>query len=198
MPARVFSEDEKITIREKLLSVGFPMLKEYGMVHMSIPKISQAAGIGTGTFYRFFKSKEEYIYQLIGYQRQLLMTQYIPEDVRAGKRKLNKEEVRGMIELIVDKDRSVYANLSLSDENKLFDAIEGLTLDVEREKAKSQMYLSYIDNLKDEIDFTLVANLMKVLAITSQARVELHPEGYDRTIAVIIDFILEQIIDTFT
>lgn len=195
MPVRVFTEDEKITIREKLLSLGFPMLKEYGMVHMSIPKISQAAGIGTGTFYRFFKSKEDYIYQLIGYQRKLLLTQYIPTEVRIGQRKLTREEVRGMIELIVDKDRSVYANLSLSDENKLYDAIENLSPDVEREKAKSSIYFSYIDNLKNEIDFPLVANLMKVLAITSQARVELHPEGYKRTIDVIIDSILEQLIE---
>ena len=97
MPVRVFKEEEKSQIREKLLSVGFPMLKEYGLIHMSIPKIAKAAEIGTGTFYHFFKSKEEYIYELITYRRKILLSNVITDDVKNGKRKLSKSEVRQLI-----------------------------------------------------------------------------------------------------
>ena len=91
MPARVFREEEKREIKKKLLDIGFPMLKEYGLVHMSIPKIAKEAGIGTGTFYRFFQSKEEYIYQLIQYRREILLSEVVTEDIKCGKRKLSKD-----------------------------------------------------------------------------------------------------------
>lgn len=37
----------------KMLEAGFDLLKEYGMTHMSVAKITEAAGIGVSTFYNF-------------------------------------------------------------------------------------------------------------------------------------------------
>ncbi len=65
MAKRIFTEEEREDIKNRLLDVGFPLLQKYGVIHMSVPKITQAAGIGTGTFYRFFASKEDYILALI-------------------------------------------------------------------------------------------------------------------------------------
>ena len=36
---------------EQMLEAGFPLLKQYGMTHTSVAKITQAAGIAVGTFY---------------------------------------------------------------------------------------------------------------------------------------------------
>lgn len=195
MPVRVFREDEKKEIREKLLSVGFPMLQEFGLVHMSIPKIAAAAGIGTGTFYRFFKSKEEYIYQLIVYRREILLSEVITEDVRNGKRKLSKDEVRHMLELLADPRNSVYANLNLADEAKLFKYIEAFSPDIEKERRVSEVILNYVDHPKETIDLPVLFNMVKILAISSQAKNELHPQGYDRTITLLVDTILQLIYD---
>ncbi len=169
------------------------MLKEHGMIHMSIPKIAQAAGIGTGTFYRFFSSKEEYVYQMILHRRQLLLSEVMPMEVKAGERKLNKDEVRKLLALMVDKDKSVYANLSLEDESKLFKNVDTLSPDISHEKEVSSGFLGLIEGQKESLDFPVLANLMKVLAITSQAREELHEEGYDRTIEIIIDSIMGEL-----
>lgn len=193
MPVRVFKEAEKAEIKEKLLSVGFPMLKEFGMIHMSIPKIAASAGIGTGTFYRFFKSKEDYIYQVIAHQRKIFMSEFITEDVLAGRRKLSKDEVRSFIRLITDPERSVYANLSLGDEAKLFESVSELTPDINHEKQIADGLLMFVENPRTDIDYPLLANLMKVLAITSQARDELHESGYERTIDLLIEAIINQI-----
>lgn len=193
MPVRVFKEEERKAIKEQLLSVGFPMLKEYGMIHMSIPKIAKAAQIGTGTFYRFFDSKESYIYELIQYRRSKFMEEYIPEDVKSGKRKLTKAEVRAFIELVVDKEESVYANLDLADSKMLFDKVQSISPNLDREKALSSVFFKMIDKPKKDVNFPLLANLMKVLAITSQAREELHPEGYEETVRRIIDMIMQEV-----
>ena len=202
MPIRVFSEDEKNVIKEKLLSVGFPLLQEYGVIHMSVSKITKAAEIGTGTFYRFFESKEEYIYQLIQYKRQQLIQNYVPEDVIKGERKLSMDEVRSLIELIVDKDNSVYANMSLQDEAELFkymskkansesDNKSVMVPDIEHEKQVSSVLLKWINASSERLDFALLANMMKVLAITAQAREELHEVAYNKTIELLIDNIMK-------
>lgn len=198
MPARVFKEEEKREIKEKLLSVGFPMLKEYGLVHMSIPKIAKAAGIGTGTFYRFFESKEEYIYQLICYHRNILLSEVVTEDIRNGKRKLSREEVRRIIELMIDKEKSVYVNLTLKDEARLYEHVHVFFPDIEKEKSVAGELMSLIDNPKKEIDFPVLANLIKILVLTAQAKDELHKEGYERTVSLLIETILDEIYDMGT
>lgn len=192
MPVRVFSEEEKIRIKEKLLSVGFPLLKEYGVIHMSVPKITEAAEIGTGTFYRFFESKEDYIFELIRYQRQQLLQIMIPKDVREGKRKLTQQEVRHFLELIADKNNSVYANMNLQDEANLLSRMQGGP-DLEHEKQVSALFMDWIGVSIENLDFALLANMMKVLAITSQSKEILHEAGYERTIALLIDQIIKLI-----
>ena len=147
MPVRVFSEENKIEIREKLLKVGFPLLKEYGLTHMSIPKIAKAAGIGTGTFYHFFKSKEDYIYELITYRRKILLSKVITDEVKAGQKKLSPSEVRQLIGLLVDKNKSLYSNLKLDEEAKLFQRIKAFSPNLEHEKAVAGQILAYVDHL---------------------------------------------------
>lgn len=193
MPVRVFKEEEKSQIREKLLSVGFPMLKKYGLIHMSIPKIAKAAEIGTGTFYHFFKSKEEYIYELITYRRKILLSNVITDDVKNGKRKLSKSEVRQLIGLMVDKDASVYSNLKLNEEAKLFEYMKAFSPNLEHEKEIVVHILAYIDQPKEDINYAVLCNLLKVLVLTSQAADELHLEGYDETISILTENILKEI-----
>ena len=43
MPVRVFSQEEKEQLRIKMLDAGFSLLKEYGMTHTSVSKITGAA-----------------------------------------------------------------------------------------------------------------------------------------------------------
>ena len=77
MAKRVFTEEERAEYREKMLDAGFDLLKKYGMTHMSVAKITEAAGIGVSTFYNFFASKEEYVYEVLQYRRRK-----IPELIR--------------------------------------------------------------------------------------------------------------------
>ena len=45
MPVRVFDKDEKEILRIKMLDSGFPLIKEYGVIHTSVARIAKAAGI---------------------------------------------------------------------------------------------------------------------------------------------------------
>lgn len=86
MPTHIFTDEEKENLREQMLEAGFPLLKQYGMTHTSVAKITQAAGIAVGTFYSFWKNKEAYMADLIGYHRRKLMPVLIGEDALTGKK----------------------------------------------------------------------------------------------------------------
>lgn len=57
MPAN-FTEEQRATIRERLLVIGYEMVQEMGLRQMKVSLIAKRADIATGTFYHFFASKE--------------------------------------------------------------------------------------------------------------------------------------------
>ena len=77
MPKRIFTENEKEQLRLTMLEAGFPLIKEYGMTHTTISKITEAADIAKGTFYHFWKNKEEYMADLIMYRRMVMIPQLV-------------------------------------------------------------------------------------------------------------------------
>lgn len=193
MPVRVFKEEEKEQLRKKMLEAGFPLLKEYGMTHTSVSKITDAAGIGTSTFYNFFKNKEEYMTALIGYHRQKIMPQLIPPDVLAGKRKLGRAEAKKFLLAMTDGEISIYAHMTLEDEAKIWKGTTAFIPDLEKESGIARGLLAYLEGVKENINLGLVANLTKILVLTAEAREELHEVAYEATLDAIAEMILNLI-----
>lgn len=50
--------------RKKLLDTGRKIIGEKGLADTSIEEITQAAGISKGTFYTYFKRKEDIVFEL--------------------------------------------------------------------------------------------------------------------------------------
>lgn len=62
---KIFSEQERQMIRNKLLHAGMERLEHKSYHHISIDEIAADVGIAKGTFYNFFDSKESYFYQIM-------------------------------------------------------------------------------------------------------------------------------------
>jgi len=194
MPVRVFDKDEKESLRIKMLDAGFPLIKEYGVIHTSVARIAKAAGIGTSTFYNFWQNKEEYLTDLIRYHRQKTLPAIIGEDVISHKRKMNRNEVKKLFRSLVDEEVSIYPHMTLEDEFKLFNETRAFAPDLAKETAIATALISYIDNAREEINYGLVANLTKILALTAESKNELHASSYEETLDVIIEKILDLLI----
>ncbi len=69
MAPKIFSAAEKERLKEQMFLSGLELLKKHGMTHMSVEKITSEVGIGKSTFYNFFMSKEDFVIQLIEYNR---------------------------------------------------------------------------------------------------------------------------------
>lgn len=193
MPKRVFKEEEKERYREAMLAAGFPLLREFGMTHMSVAKITQAAGIGVSTFYNFFPSKEAYIYEVLQYQRRK-----IPELIQralAGKEKAGREEVRAYLRMMIDEEISIFPYLTPKDEQRLLEMMpEQFTPDLAQETKTAEWFFAMIDHPKENPDYAVIANLIKIYVFAAEERDMLHgADGYERTMERLRDLILYEI-----
>ena len=58
--------------RQKLLDIGYRMICEEGIENVGVREISEAAGVTTGTFYYYFKSKEDLIWNYAGERTEFI------------------------------------------------------------------------------------------------------------------------------
>lgn len=195
MPDRVFTNEQRDELRTAMLEAGFPLIKEYGVTHTTISKITNVAGIAKGTFYHFWKNKEEYLVTLIRYHRQKMLPLLLDEDVLSGKRKVGKEDVRLYFRYLVDKEKSIYAHMTLEDESNLMQKTSDFDPNEEKESNIASHLLGMIDGVSPDIDLLLLANMTKILVLTAEAKDELHESAYEKTIDTILDKIMELIFE---
>ena len=195
MPDRVFTNEQRDELRTAMLEAGFPLIKEYGVTHTTVSKLTSAAGIAKGTFYHFWKNKEEYLTTLIRYHRQKMLPLLLDEDVLSGKRKLGKEDVRLYFRYLVDKEKSIYAHMTLEDESNLMQETSDFEPNEEKESSIANQLLGMIDGVRPDIDLLLLANMTKILVLTAEAKDELHESAYEKTIDTILDKIMELIFE---
>lgn len=62
---KIFSEEDRVKIRNKLLINGRKILEKKSYNSISIAEIALETGIAKGTFYNFFPSKEEFFYEIM-------------------------------------------------------------------------------------------------------------------------------------
>ncbi len=62
---RKFSDDERERVRDRILDTGLDLFGRYGPGKTTMDEVARAAGIGKGTVYLFFPSKEDLLFELI-------------------------------------------------------------------------------------------------------------------------------------
>lgn len=192
MAKRVFTEEERAEYKEKMLEAGFDLLKQYGMTHMSIAKITEAAGIGVSTFYNFFSSKEAYVYEVLQYRRSI-----IPELLRMalnGKEKAGPAETRTYLKFMIDDNYSIFPSLSPEDEKRLVQMLpEQAAPNMQKELQIANRFITLMEGIRPDVNMTLVANLIKVYVLAAEGREILHEAAYEETMERMRDLILYEI-----
>lgn len=192
MAKRVFTEEERAEYKEKMLAAGFDLLKQYGMTHMSVAKITEAAGIGVSTFYNFFPSKEAYVYEVVQYRRRI-----IPELLRMalnGKEKAGPAETRTYLKFMIDDNYSIFPSLSPEDEKRLVQMLpEQAAPNMQKELQIANKFMTLMEGVRLDVNMTLVANLIKVYVLAAEGREMLHEAVYEETMERMRDLILYEI-----
>lgn len=196
MRTRTFSEEEKIELKQKMKSVGWPMLQEQGLTHMSISKLTSEVGIGKSTFYSFYASKEEFVEEMLNDNRKQIM-ETLHRGLN-GREKYSKEEAKTMICNMISDTNRIYKHFSSEDEEAIKKMYEkkGMTyLDISKEKQVIDFLASMMDGVKQELDHAVIANLMKVIVLAGENREMLHEEGYQRTKEMLINVLIQEVFE---
>lgn len=67
---KVFNEQERERIREQLIEKGRELFSRQGLRGTSIRDLTRAVGIAQGTFYSFYRSKEELYFDILELEEQ--------------------------------------------------------------------------------------------------------------------------------
>ncbi|MFC7007618.1 TetR/AcrR family transcriptional regulator [Halalkalicoccus salilacus] len=71
-----FDDRERARIREALIETGRERFARYGLRKTTIADLTEPVGIATGTFYRFFDSKEELFWTVLEGEREDVLERY--------------------------------------------------------------------------------------------------------------------------
>lgn len=186
MSPRIFSTTQREELRIKMLDAGFELIKQHGMTHASVEKITQAAGLGKSTFYNFFSSKEEFVTDIMEYQRDRVKRHF--EQILNGREKMTVAEGKEYLKLIVFSRNSIYQYLTAEDMEKLKQASSPECtspddrLYDQREAEIMHGLFDHMEGVRPDLDLHVVANLIKIMAMAKVNRDALHADALDRTL----------------
>jgi len=87
--------------RKDIALASKEIIIEKGIHDLTISQIAQTAGIGKGTFYEYFKSKEELLFELVN----LLMSEYnIKKEIRLAKAESTKDKIKIFADFFYDEE----------------------------------------------------------------------------------------------
>lgn len=196
MRTRTFSEEEKEEIKQKMKEIGMPMLREQGLIHMSIGKLAEAVGIGKSTFYSFYPSKEEFVEDMLTDNRKQLLESL--QTGLHGRAKYSTEESKEIIRNMLQGKDNVYQSFSLEDEaalKKMYEKKGVPYVDLEKEKRIIDFIASMMDGVRGNLDYAVIANMVKIIVFTYEQKDMLHETGFDRTIDRMVDLLIDSVFE---
>ncbi|MFI3250451.1 MAG: TetR/AcrR family transcriptional regulator [Eubacteriales bacterium] len=190
---QIFDKIGREKIQENLFLAGFELIKTQGYKKTSVADISRKVGIATGTFYNFFPSKDEYIYQLVVYNRTIVKERF-QSLISDGK--IDKETFRQFLIENYFADNNVFDYLNEKE-------IGILSTKWSDEKWKSESndekttnwILKNLEGVRPQCEWKVVANLSKSIALIRFGKVRLYQEEYDKTLGIYIEAMLRYIFE---
>lgn len=192
MPVRVFSEEEKREIENKMFESGLELIREHGLTHASVTKITAAAGIGKSTFYNFFESKEEFVIALIKYEREKTLA-LISQRLN-GREKMTKEEGKNLLRKIIYHQDSIYQYLTEEDVKNLYPAMKKAGFIEDDLNSDTPDYLlSIMEEVREDVDSKVFVNFLRMMAICLTQKNSLHQDVLQQNLDMIFEKMFEYI-----
>lgn len=191
MPA-IFSEEQKEKLQISLMTTGFELLKKYGYHRMTIDEVTKSCGIAKGTFYHFFKGKEEFIYRIMLYERDLERKKLT--DLLTPDHTLTRDAFKEWLLDMIHDDVNVFSYMSQEEITLLTSAWpEEYLLNVSNDEHTSLWILSMIPDKQKDCDWKIFVNYLKGLAIVNTYKHILNPDAADLFIDRFMDDLIRYV-----
>ena len=190
---QIFDKMGRDRVRIQLLDTGFELIRQHGMKKTSVSEIAKKTGIATGTFYNFFPSKEEFIYQLVVYKRQSVKAAF--EELTA-EGKADREKFRQYLCRIYLEDNDVFQYLSDEEVDILRSRWkEEYWKNEKNDEQTSKWILGCLLGLKPNVNWKVFANFTKSISLIRHGKDKMYEEEYEATIEILIDAIIDYLFE---
>jgi len=176
--------------RNQMLENGFRLMKKIGAKGMTVSAITKACGIARATFYTFFESKEEFVYHILLYQRNIAKQKY--EELFEKNGPLGREKVAEYFHFAESDNVNFYQSLNETDISYIMAKWPHIySFNPDSDKQICLWMLQRMDNPSSDCNWKIFANLLKNIAILNMSGDLIHRDVYIETKNVLIDGILD-------
>lgn len=187
----IFNETNYDKYKVLLLESGLELAKQGGLKSITLENVTKRVGMAKGTFYTFFPSKEEFIYQISVYNREKAKNYYSELVEKYGL--LGEQEVKAFLEFLFLSPNNIYTYLTQEDYGYLRARWPmEYSLNSEADEETTQWLLSSM-KAKANCDWRVIANLMKAITFVTMEKRMMHQEAYTETITLLIESITNYI-----
>lgn len=190
----LFSKEEKEALKKQMLEVGFNLIREYGVTHASVDKVTEAVGIGRTTFYNFFSTKEHFLVEIMRYQREKGKNYLL--QILNGREKMTVSEAKDYLTYLMTGEETIYKYLTLEDSSDLSKIVpEAFVPDMEKEIKTINGLATHMEGVKADLEYGVIANLMKMLAVMQTEREAFHKKDFRKTLDAVLELLFSYIFE---
>lgn len=190
----LFSKEEKEALKKQMLEVGFNLIREYGVTHASVDKVTEAVGIGRTTFYNFFSTKEHFLVEIMRYQREKGKNYLL--EILNGREKMTVSEAKDYLRYLMTGEETIYKYLTLEDSSDLSKIVpEAFVPNMENEIKTIDGLIVHMEGVKTHLEYGVIANLMKMLAVMQTEREAFHKKDFRKTLDAVLELLFSYIFE---
>lgn len=180
-----FTIEQQDNIRVQLFETGIRLMNEVGVQHMTISKLTSAAGIAKGSFYSFFESKEDFIMKLCGYAGEKTQDMFLKH--MHGKSSMNTHEYMDFLRDYMKSEYDLLRGMTVED----FVWIKAHMKDAKPFEPTvlahtMQTFFQYVSDVRTDIDIGIVVNLIKGVYGMRENRETLIETSLDNSIEIML------------
>lgn len=183
---QIFTPEKKTEIKAQLLKEGREMMLERGITGMNIEELAASAGIAKGTFYNFFPSKQRFIIEIYNdYTDERLDALKAAAELKKGKLSVN-EMLQWYMTLYKQQENPMF-HISRRDMKWIREKIPSEELfRPEKEVEVGKAILSMLENVREGIDYRVLANFPKIIEYAVENKDSMHQEVLEENFKMIV------------
>lgn len=189
---KIVSENEKQRIKELMFEKGVDLIKQKGIKKVTVEDITKAAGIGKGSFYLYYDSKEELLYDIVKRCETNMFNRI--EALKGENIDKREKAIKAAKEIYLAPD-SIILYVSPTDFENLLHRLPSEIYG--KEKAKSKDYFKRTSEIfeidKTVCDVNVLSQLMDALSFVASNSNNFYSEGRQKALDILVTAIAEYI-----
>lgn len=181
-------------LKDDLIQMGYGLLKSGGIKAVNIDNITAANYIAKGSFYNIFKSKSDFIYEIMKRKREQSKKKI--KEYLSKNGKLSRQGLNAYLHWLGEENPNIFSYLNKQETKWLISKWPKEYIENEdNDEMTAKWILSLLESPKENPDWPLFCNLLKLVAWALGSKEYLLQEAYPATIDLLINQACESIAD---